>query len=311
MTVETLEIGPEALLDGVRDSTGESPVWDATRGRWFWTDIPSRVIRRLDPESGAIRSWRLAEMAGCLALRPDGGSGPHPGLVCACESGIFDVALPEHDGTEAAAMTRLASVSHPRAGMRFNDGRCDRQGRFLASTMVSDTSLGDPSGRWHRFTGRGGLEEAGLGGLIVPNGSAFSPDGRVFYASGTDPRERMVWAFDYDTESGALANRRVFVDMRGMVGLPDGATVDAAGGYWSCALGEGCIKRFTPEGVLDRIVRVPMRKPTMCALGGADGQSMLVTSLGGADREDDPHGGRVALFRLPGVRGIAEPRFAG
>ncbi|MFC4166873.1 SMP-30/gluconolactonase/LRE family protein [Teichococcus aestuarii] len=314
MTVDILEIGPEALLPGLRNGTGESPVWDATRGRWYWTDIPNRILYRLDPESGALRSWRLAEVAGCLALRPDGAQpGPNPSLVCACQSGLFAVELPDAEGAEEAVMTRLASVAHPREGMRFNDGRCDRQGRFLASTMVGDISLADPSGRWYRLTSEGGLEEAGLGGLIVPNGSAFSPDGRTFYASGTHPTERMVWALDYDTETGALSNRRVFVDMRGMVGRPDGATVDAEGGYWSCALDEGCIKRFTPDGVLDRIVRVPMKKPAMCALGGADGQTMLVTSLsrGGADLETDPEGGRVALFRLPGVRAIPEPRFAG
>ena len=298
----TTTIGLDAIIDlGVRNGTGENPVWDPNTRCWTWIDIPARSIHRLDPSSGKYRRWTLAEMIGSLVLRPDGGA------VCACETGVFDVDLPE--GSEKAVVTRLASYRFPKEGMRFNDGRCDRQGRFWMSSMVMDISQGDTSGAWFRFTRAEGLIETGLNGYVIPNGSAFSPDGRTFYASDSHRDVRMVWAFDYDPDAGTAQNRRPFIDMRAMVGRPDGAAVDVDGCYWICCLDEGCIKRFTPKGDLDRSIEVPMRKPTMCAFGGPDLRTMIVTSLsrGPADLAEDPHGGRVVMFE-PGVQGILEPR---
>ena len=297
-------IGLDAVVDpDLRNGTGENPVWDAERALWTWIDIPARAFHRLDPSSGVHRRWTLPEMIGCLALRPDGG------VVCACETGVFDVELPGEGGE--AVVTTLATHRFPKEGMRFNDGRCDRQGRLWLSSMVMDISKGDASGRWHRFTRADGLTETGAGSYIIPNGSAFSPDGRIFYASDSHRDVRMVWAWDYDPDTGTARGRRPFIDMRAMVGRPDGAAVDADGCYWICCLDEGCIKRFTPSGMLDRRIEVPMRKPTMCAFGGPDLRTMLVTSLcrGPADLAEDPHGGRVLMFD-PGAQGIPEPRLA-
>jgi len=306
--IGTTTIGTDALLDlGFRDGTGESPNWDADRRVWIWIDQPGRLVRRLDPASGAARSWRLAEavgaMVGSLVLRADGG------LLCGGVAGLFDVDLPEESAD--ALCTPVAAIEHPKPGMRFNDGRCDRQGRLWVSTMVGDIALGDPAGRWHRYTRADGLTATGLDGFVIPNGSAFSPDGRTVYASDSHRDVRMVWAWDYDPDEGRASNRRVFADMRAMVGRPDGAAIDTDGGYWIGCLDEGCVKRFTPDGRLDRRIEVPMRKPTMVAFGGDDRRTMMVASLcrGPADLAEDPHGGRVALFR-PGAQGMPEPRFA-
>ncbi|MGQ9369186.1 SMP-30/gluconolactonase/LRE family protein [Azospirillum sp. ST 5-10] len=298
-------IGLDAvILPDLRTGTGENPVWDAQSGRWVWIDIPAGRIHRFDPSSGALATWSVEEPVGCLALRPDGSA------VVGCQTGVFAVALSGDGGP--AAMTRLATAAFPRDGMRFNDGRCDRQGRLWLSSMVKDIAQGDRSGAWHRFTPGEGLRETGLGGYIIPNGSAFSPDGRTFYASDSHRDVRTVWAWDYDPEAGVPSGRRVFAELGADGGRPDGATVDADGCYWICCLDAGCIKRFTPDGRLDRRIDVPMRKPTMCAFGGDDLRTMIVTSLcrGPDDLADDPHGGRVLMFR-PGPQGLPEPRLLG
>lgn len=299
----TITVGLDALINpDVRDATAENPIWDPPSRTWVRIDQPAGAIRCFDPETGRTTSWDVGEVVGSMVLRTDGGA------VCACESGVFDADLP--DGGGAAITTRLATATHPKPGMRFNDGRCDRQGRYWFSSMVKDIAAGDPAGRLHRFTRDGGLVDYGDGGIIVPNGSAFSPDGRIFYSSDSHRSARVVWAYDYDIDDGMPHNRRVFIDMKGMVGRPDGAAVDAAGCYWICCIDEGCVKRFTPEGTLDLRIEVPMRKPTMCAFGGDDLRTMMVTSLtrGPEDLADDPHGGRVLLFRTE-FQGLPEPRF--
>lgn len=280
---------------------GESPVWDNLTKRWLWIDQVGQAYR-LDPATGKVSQWALPEKTGSLVLRPNG----H--VVASCETGIFDVSLT--DGAPAT-LTRLASITHPKSGMRFNDGRCDRQGRLWVSTFVMDTALGQAAGEWFRFTPSSGLAPSGMDGFVIPNGSAFSPDGKRFYCADSHRDVRMLWAFDFDTDAGALSNRQPFADLRHVVGRPDGAAMDTDGCYWVCGIDEGCIMRFTPAGVMDQKILIPMKKPTMCSFGGDDGRTMLVTSLcrGEADLATDPHAGRVLMFR-PGSQGIEEPRLA-
>ena len=191
--------------------------------------------------------------------------------------------------------------------MRFNDGRCDRQGRLRAGTMVADMSLAATSGSLYALEDGGALR--GLeAGYITPNGMAFSPDGRTMYLSDSHPLRQTVWVFDYDVETGTPHDRRVFIDFKPLPGRPDGAAVDQDGGYWICGNDAGLVHRFTPDGRLDRSLPVPVKKPAMCAFGGAGLDTLFVTSIRpGGDLSDQPLAGGVFSLR-PGVRGLDEPR---
>ncbi len=194
-------------------------------------------------------------------------------------------------------------------GMRFNDGRCDRQGRFVAGTMVMDMSLASPAGQVYSLQTPHNARTL-LDGFITPNGMAFSPDGRTMYLSDSHPSVQLVWAFDYDTSAGTPSNRRVFIDMNLFPGRPDGAAVDSDGCYWICGNDAGLIHRFTPAGKLDYSLAVPVKKPAMCAFGGANLDTLFVTSIRpqGIDLSDQPLAGGVFALK-PGVRGLAEPAF--
>ncbi|MFT4172207.1 MAG: SMP-30/gluconolactonase/LRE family protein [Rhodocyclaceae bacterium] len=287
-------IGPEAaILPSLRCATGESPVWNGCEGAFYWTDIPAATLHRYAPASGQAQSWRLPEQAGCIAL---GGGAGH--LVAACERHIFDVVLNGEDAVTRA----LAPFAMPLPGMRFNDGRCDRQGRLWASTFLTGKER-QPVGEWLRLDA-GGLRRSGWDGFLVPNGLAFSPDGRTMYVSDSAASARAVWAFDYDTDSGTPHNRRLFIDMRDHGGRPDGATVDTDGCYWISAMESGNLLRFTPDGVLDHVLDLPCRTPTMPAFGGADMRSLFVTSLRG-DIASDPWSGASFLIDTP-FQGLSE-----
>ena len=287
----------------VHCATGESPLWHAGEQAWYWVDIPARRIWRLDHASGAVRRWLAPEMVACIAAADDGG------LVAGMESGIFHLTLGEDGGIEAErrAAPPAAELGD---GMRFNDGRCDRQGRFWSGTMFMDMAQARAVGGLYRYSSRDGLHGPVVSHLLTQNGLAWSPDGRTMYLSDSHPQRRVVWAFDYDVDAGLPHGQRVFVDLTCQKGRPDGAAVDADGCYWTCANDGGVVQRFTPQGVLDRELALPMAKPSMCAFGGPNLDLLLVTSIDPTPgNSGGGEAGSVVLLR-PGVQGVAETPFA-
>ena len=306
------------LVVDARCATGESPVWRAAEQALYWADIPQGLLHRWSAgEADAAaqhRQWRAPEMLACMAAC-EGAPGQ---WIAGLESGLFLLSLPAADGAapvDSLTARPLTAVAHAAAGMRFNDGRCDRQGRFIAGTMLLDMGAAARVGKVYRY---GAAEAAAgaapvdlqLGELIVPNGIAFSPDGRTMYLSDSHPQVQTIWAFDYDTDTGTPHNRRVFADMTPLPGRPDGAAIDVDGGYWICGNDAGLVHRFTPDGRLDRSLEVPVKKPAMCAFGGPRLDTLYVTSIrpAGVDLSDQPLAGGVFALR-PGTQGLAEPEF--
>jgi len=277
-------------------------VWSTDEQALYWADIPGQKLHRWAAASGQTSQWQAPEMLACIAPA-DGKSS----WIAGMESGVFEL-TPHADGTLQADL--LVNVDHALPGMRFNDGRCDRQGRFLAGTMVMNMSAAARAGCVYRCDAAGRLVVV-QGGMITPNGMAFSPDGRTMYLSDSHPSVQTIWAYDYDTLTGTPANRRVFVDMNQLPGRPDGAAVDADGCYWICGNDAGLVHRFTPQGKLDCSLAVPVKKPAMCAFGGAGLDTLFVTSIrpDGMDLADQPLAGGVFALR-PGVCGLPEPHFS-
>lgn len=298
MNPRRLAFGPEsAISPQFRCATGESPLWHPDDEAFYWVDIPAATIHRFRPSDGATAQWRLPEAIGCIARRAGAGR-----LIAACERSIFAVDLNEAGGV---GLHTLATFDMPLPGMRFNDGRCDRQGRFWVGTVLMGPQR-RTVGQMLRLDERG-LQRTGVDGLAVPNGLAFSPDGRTMYLSDAAIESRTVWAFDYDIDEGVPSNKRVFIDMAMHGGRPDGATVDADGCYWICAIDGGRVLRFTPNGLLDTMIDLPTRTPTMAAFGGAAMRTLLLTSLARKTESDD-WAGAVFLSEMP-MQGLTDTSF--
>ena len=288
----TCALPAEALL-------GEGPLWDVAERVLYWVDIKGRAIHRFDPVTGHDQRWATTEPVGSLAVRERGG------LVVALRTGFhfFDLA--------SGQATPVAEPEPERAGNRFNDGKPDRQGRFWAGSMQDAES--QPTGALYRLDLDLSCHRL-VDGLVVPNALCWSPDGRTMYHA--DSYQRTVWAWDADPASGAIANRRVFVQIeRGAgQGAPDGATVDAEGCLWVAHWGGWRLSRFDPAGRLMREVPLPVRQPTCPAFGGPSLDVLYVTTarigLDAAALARQPWAG--ALLALdPGVRGLPEARFHG
>ncbi|HTO83626.1 MAG TPA: SMP-30/gluconolactonase/LRE family protein [Methylomirabilota bacterium] len=276
---------------------GESPVWSVAESALYWVDIQAPAIHRLRPVSGGIKTWTLPEQVGSIALRNRGG------LLAATKSGFhfFD-----------PATGRLRQIADPERHLpenRFNDGRCDRAGRFWAGTMNESS---------HARVGALYCLEPNLtmrkveAGVSVPNSLAWSTDDRVMYFA--DSARRRIWAYDFDLAQGVIWNQRVFVDAADHPGVPDGSTVDAEGCLWNAEHGGSRVCRYTPDGRLDRAIELPVTQPTCCMFGGPRLDTLYITTaregLGPEQLAKQPLAG--AVFALnPGITGLPEPGFAG
>jgi sugar lactone lactonase YvrE len=281
-----------------QDQVGESPIWSVAEQVLYWVDISGKYIRRFNPQTGQVTSWSTPERVGCIALRERGG------LLAAMESAVFEVELKDAPNISARP---IAPVTYPVSNMRFNDGVCDRQGRFWVGTMP----MGEPQpvGEVYVLSDKG-FKKTDMTGLITVNGMAFSPDGRKMYMSDSNAAVQMIWVYDFDTADGRAYNRREFVDMKQYPGRPDGSAIDVDGCYWICGNDAGVIHRFTPDGRLDRSIKVPVSKPAKCAFGGRQLDQMYVTSIippNPTGVEKEMGGGLFVLS--PGVTGIAEPSY--
>jgi sugar lactone lactonase YvrE len=277
------------------DRLGECPLWDERARRLWWVDSRWPAVKQLDPASGAVMMLVLPEVVGSIAFREQGG------LLAATKSGLHFL-----DTSNGA----LAPAANPEAHLpenRFNDGRCDRAGRFWAGTMCD--ARRDAVGSLYRFDADMACTKL-RNAIIIPNGLAFSPDDRTMYFA--DTNRHTIWAYDYDLASGAATSERVFADTG--AGRPDGSCVDAEGCLWNAEYGGWRLVRYTPAGKVDRVVQVPVANPTCCCFGGEDLGTLYVTTatqrLSPEDLAKQPLAGSLLALR-PGVRGLPEGRFAG
>lgn len=284
-----------------RDKVGESPVWSAAQQCVYWVDIEGPFIHRLNWASRHQSTWTMPERVGCIAVSQRGT------LIAAMESGIFEVTLSD---PPIARVTLLASVNHPQPGMRFNDGRCDRQGRFWVGTMVRDMGLASPAGGIYGMD-EGGLRGPVLHGYITPNGMAFSPDGTTAYLSDSHASRKQIWKHDFNAATGTWGPQVDWVDMNPLPGRPDGAAIDAEACYWICGIDAGILYRFDPQGALLQSIPLPVNKPTKCAFGGPELRHLFVTSIRSAEPTNGPDTelDGTLLMLEPGVKGLPEPLF--
>jgi L-arabinonolactonase len=278
---------------------GECPLWDPGEARLYWVDIDGRVIHRYDPATGTDERRSTPGRPGALALTATPGR-----LLVALEGRLGTIDWPSGEWRD-----RL-SLEPEGQGNRLNDGRCDPAGRFWVGSMFAPTSAGRFTGLLHRVEPDGSAVTV-RSGIGVTNGLAFAPDGRTMYFADT-PRE-LVWAYDYDVETGEATNERVFLDFASLPGRPDGACVDEDGCYWIACVHGAMVLRVTPAGAIDRRVALPVAKPTRPAFGGPGLSTLFITTIGGGSPAAEPHEPQAGgLFAIEtGHRGLPDPTFAG
>jgi len=287
------------MIADAKAELGEGPLWDVAEQRLYWIDSLGAKVHCCDAAGGSPRTWSVPEHIGSLALREKGGA------VVSLRDGFYALDF------SSGASRKLVDPDPGKSRIRMNDGKVDRQGRFVAGYMDYEES--DPICSLFRLDPGGAVAKLDEG-IVCSNGPCWSPDGRIFYFADTYTRD--IWAYDYDLKTGAVSNRRVFCSFPalGLKGLPDGATVDAEGFVWSVSVYEGKLVRLAPDGRLDRIVGLPVESTTSLSFGGPNLDVAYVTSMARAVKGVRPRereaGGLFAVYGL-GVQGLPEPRYAG
>lgn len=290
----------ECIVDA-KANVGESPFWHGEEQRVYWVDIAGKAMHRTDPATGQDEVWLHEDMAGCIALRESGG------ILAAMQLGFY-----RFDPTDAS-WTHLHDPEPDMPGNRFNDGACDTAGRFWAGTMRIDGGNPGPDGALYRLDPDGTCTRMQTGYWTV-NGLAFSPDGRTMYVSDSNPQVRTIWVYDYDPQTGLPSNKRLFFDTHGRPGRPDGGAMDSDGCYWMAGVSGWELVRFTPKGKVDRVIEMPVEKPSKIAFGGPGLDVMFVTSISdgltpGSEDKQPKAGGLFAVHA--GVTGLPERTYGG
>lgn len=269
---------------------GEGPTWDPATQRLIWVDILSSRVHTFDPATGRRTVRATEQHVGAAKPTADGG------LVVNLRDGVGRYAP---DGAFAWV------VHDPVPGRRGNDAAVAPDGALWAGTMRYDARTG--GGTLTRVAPDGSAQQV-LSDVTISNGLGWSPDGALMYYIDTPTRRVDVFTV---TDDGCAADRRTLVDTSAFPGSPDGLTVDADGCVWAAFWEGGSVRRFTPEGELDRVVELPVSRPTACAFGGPELTDLYVTS---ARTEVAPGAEPLAgsVLVVPGAgRGLPQPAFAG
>jgi len=278
----------------LRNELGEGPLWDWREQALYWVDIAGAIFHRYDPAQNRHEQFDVGVRVTALGLRQGGG------FVMATADGL---AL-WHPAS--ATVTRLGNPEAGKPDARFNDGAVDPGGRFWAGTMAPGATSA-----LYRLDADGSIHTMETG-VTTANGLGWSPDGKTMYF--TDSRHHVIYAYDYDPQTGSIANRRPFVSSPDEPGLPDGLAVDAEGCVWSARWDGWKVTRYDPQGRPMFHLQMPVQCPTSCAFGGPNLDELYVTSARVKLRQEQRAAQPLAggLFRLrPGVRGQKAYLFRG
>ncbi|NJL86143.1 MAG: SMP-30/gluconolactonase/LRE family protein [Leptolyngbyaceae cyanobacterium SM1_1_3] len=225
----------------------------------YWVDIYNHWVYQFDPATGQTRYFDVGGVVGCLAIA----SNRRLLLALRHELAVLDLATGE--------LTPILSVEADKPYNRFNDGKCDVAGRFWFGSM----STQDAGGSLYRYDLDGSLHQMATG-LTISNGIGWSPDNQTFYL--TDSADQVIYAYQFDLVSGAIAQQQVLVDLSLADLIPDGLAIDAEGCLWSAIWDGWCVIRFSPEGKELARFPLPVQRPTACTFGGTDLKKLYVTT---------------------------------
>ena len=279
-------IGPRCVL-------GEGPLWHPQRQRLYWFDIPAGRMHVCNALGGQPHHWDFGEPASAA------GWVDYETLIVATASGFqrFDIATGRWE--------TLAELESDNQQTRSNDGRIGPDGSFWLGTMSYDAQPG--GGGYYRY--RKGRVETLMESVGIPNATCFSPDRKTAYLA--DGLRGLIWRWALDRNCNPVGNVEIHIDLHQESFHPDGAVCDSEGYLWKAQWDASRLARYAPDGSLDRVIELPVSRPTCPAFGGTDFKTLYVTSasegLSDEELEKQKDAGRIIRIEVD-VPGFPEHR---
>lgn len=283
---------------------GEAPIWHPLENVLYWVDILKPTLHRLDLKKNNHQSWIMPSDIACISPCKNGG------LIAAFKNGV--AILNPVSNTVKYIDTLSEELSKLSV---FNDGHCDRQGRFWIGSKnpfevkSSDPLKIKPSGHIYRFGSEKKLIKQ-ADNFLVCNGLVFSLDSKYFFVANSP--KRIIYRYDFDSETGTIHNPIVFIKVADDAGVPDGMAFDAEGYLWNCHFNGWRITRYTPDGKVDRVINMPVSHPTSCCFGGPNLKTLFITSANrdvtASELKNQPLAGMLFAIDVD-VPGVVEPCF--
>jgi sugar lactone lactonase YvrE len=276
-------------LGTVRSKLGEGPYWDVRGQALFFVDIRGYKLWRYDPTSQDFQSWETPVQPAAISRTVD------DRFVAVLADGFYEFSL------ETGRFDLLARVELEPGEVQLNDAKVDRQGRFVAGGTTNGQGS---TAALYSFDGE---QVTKLDtGYSICNGPCWSPDGKTFYLSDTIPN--VIYAYDYDSGTGGVSNRRVLADVSSVGGYADGATVDTDGRMWQAFCGQGKILVLNPDGSTDRVLSTEVQWVSSVQFGGPELDQLYASSfVSTRPGAGDENSGYLYVIEDLGVKGIAEP----
>jgi len=277
-------------------SLGESPIWSYDENLLYWIDINSRLIHQFNPKTHKTRKWLCHTEIGCIGLTNK------RRLIAGLRDGFY------YFSPSQGTFNFIVDPEPNKPQNRLNDGKVDRAGRMWCGSM-QDPNPNDPVGALYRLSGTDKCSRI-LDGIRIPNTICWSPNNKTMYLS--DTRASIIWAFDFNLNTGTIKNKRIFVDLSQQPGRPDGATVDEEGFLWNAEYGGSRVVRYTPEGKFDCQINLPVSNITCCSFGGPNLSTLYITTAAQRLTEKElahqPLAGGLFACEVE-IRGLKEPQF--
>jgi L-arabinonolactonase len=286
-----------------RCTLGEGITWWGAREALLWTDIQSSKLWLHSPGDGSTRSWELPDRLGSFAICASGA------LLLGLAKSLAFADLDASPGDQLE-VTEVCAVDPYLTTTRVNDGRTDRAGNFVFGTMNEDEGKA-PIGSFYQYSSRHGLRRLDLGGVHIPNSICFSLDGRTMYFC--DSETRRIMRCNYDADAASVADIREFAAFGAAQGTPDGSVIDSDDCLWNAEWGAARVRRYRPDGRIDRSIAVPAKNPTCVAFGGQRMDDLFITSarqeMTPAELTHTPDAGSVYRAARVGVQGVPDALF--